>query len=114
MSKERADVFIREIANNLDEYRHKWKQYFYLKGYQWDEDLLSDTIVKCYDTISRLGLREGANESWNYLFKARFKYELEFKVDVSLGPMCETFTIDIRDLSPYAVSKVVVWNYPIG
>ena len=44
----------------------------------------------------------------------RFKYELEFNVDVSLGPMCVTFTIDIRDLSPYAVSKVVVWNYPIG
>ena len=46
MSKERADVFIRDIANNLDEYRHKWKQYFYLKGYQWDEDLLSDTDRK--------------------------------------------------------------------
>ena len=44
----------------------------------------------------------------------RFKYELKFNVDVSLGPMCETFTIDIRDLSPYAVSKVVVWNYMIG
>ena len=44
----------------------------------------------------------------------RFKYELKFNVAVSLGPMCETFTIDIRDLSPYAISKVVVWNYPIG
>ena len=44
----------------------------------------------------------------------RFKYELEFNVDVSLGTICETFTIDIRDLSPYAVSKVVVWNYIIG
>ena len=44
----------------------------------------------------------------------RFKDELVINVDVSLGPMCETFTIDIRDLSPYAVSKVVVWNYMIG
>lgn len=46
----------------------------------------------------------------------RFKGELIFNVDVSLGasPMCKTFTIDIRDLSPYAVSKVVVWNYIIG
>lgn len=46
----------------------------------------------------------------------RFKDELVFNVDVSLGtsPMCKIFTIDIRDLSPYAVSKVVVWNYPIG
>lgn len=46
----------------------------------------------------------------------RFKDELVFNVDITLdtSPMCETFTIDIRDLSPYAVSKVVVWNYPIG
>ena len=46
----------------------------------------------------------------------KFKDELVINVDVSLGtsPMCKTFTIDIRDLSPYAVSKVVVWNYPIG
>ena len=46
----------------------------------------------------------------------RFKDELVINVDVSLGtsPMCKTFTIDIRDLSPYAVSKVVVWNYMIG
>ena len=46
----------------------------------------------------------------------RFKGELVFNVNVSLGasPMCKTYTIDIQDLSPYAVSKVVVWNYPIG
>ena len=46
----------------------------------------------------------------------RFKGELVFNVNVSLGasPMCKTYTIDIRDLSPYAVSKVVVWNYIIG
>ena len=46
----------------------------------------------------------------------RFKDELVINVDVSFGasPMCKTFTIDIRDLSPYAVSKVVVWNYMIG
>ena len=46
----------------------------------------------------------------------RFKDELVFNVNISLGtsPLCKTFTIDIRDLSPYAVSKVVVWNYIIG
>lgn len=46
----------------------------------------------------------------------RFKDELVFNVNISLGtsPLCKTFTIDIRDLSPYAVSKVVVWNYVIG
>ena len=46
----------------------------------------------------------------------RFKDELVFNVNISLGtsPTCKIFTIDIRDLSPYAVTKVVVWNYMIG
>lgn len=46
----------------------------------------------------------------------RFKYELKFNVDIlfSTMPRRQIFIINIRDLSPYAVSKVVVWNYPIG
>ena len=44
----------------------------------------------------------------------RFKDELVINVDITLDSMGETFTIDIRDLSPYAVSKIVMWNYPIG
>lgn len=46
----------------------------------------------------------------------RFKYELKFNIDIlfSTMPRRQIFIINIRDLSPYAVSKVVVWNYPIG
>lgn len=44
----------------------------------------------------------------------RFKDELVINVDITLDSMGETFTIAIRDLSPYAVSKIVVWNYPSG
>lgn len=48
--------------------------------------------------------------------KDRFKDELVINVNVffSTMPRRQIFTIDIRDLSPYAVSKVVVWNYIIG
>lgn len=48
--------------------------------------------------------------------KDRFKDELVINVDVFLStmPRRQIFTINIRDLSPYAVSKVVVWNYIIG
>ena len=123
MSKERADVFIRDIANNLDEYRHKWKQYFYLKGYQWDEDLLSDTIVKCYDTISRLGLRERVNESWNYLFKAlttNYIRELQYCRVKNREQVedIQQLAIDRADNSNTAERKIVSdllrefeWNY---
>ena len=44
----------------------------------------------------------------------RFKNELVINVDITLDRTCETFTIAIRDLNPYAISKIVVWNYMIG
>lgn len=77
----RADLFLKEISEEIEVYRSKWKAYFYSRDYTWDDDLLSDTIVKCYDTISRLGLRDGSKESWNYLFKAlinNYKRELQY------------------------------------
>lgn len=76
----RADLFLKEISEELEVYRNKWKAYFYSRDYIWDDDLLSDTIVKCYDTISRLGLKDGSKESWNYLFKAlTMNYKREFQ-----------------------------------
>lgn len=77
----RADLFLKEISEELEAYRSRWKAYFYSRDYIWDDDLLSDTIVKCYDTISRLGLKDGSKESWNYLFKAlinNYKRELQY------------------------------------
>lgn len=50
------------------------------------------------------------------LLKEKFQDELVFNVDIFLStmPRRQIFIINIRDLSPYAVSKVVVWNYVIG
>lgn len=70
-----------DISKQLDVYRAKWMKYFSLKDWEWDDDLLYDTILKCEETISRLGLRDGEKESWNYLFKAlnmNYKREREY------------------------------------
>lgn len=69
-SKQRADLFLEEIAPKLKEYELKWRAYFKEISLSFDIDVLNDTILKCYDTISRLGLKEGQKESLNYLFKA--------------------------------------------
>ena len=69
-SKQRADLFLEEIAPKLKEYELKWRTYFKQADIPFNIDVLNDTILKCYDTISRLGLREGQKESLNYLFKA--------------------------------------------
>lgn len=69
-SKQRADLFLEEIAPKLKEYEYKWRIYFKEIALTFNIDVLNDTILKCYDTISRLGLKEGQKESLNYLFKA--------------------------------------------
>lgn len=68
--KQRADLFLQEIGPELKQYTAKWRKYFFDSGLPFNIDVLSDTIVKCYDTIQKKGLREGQKESWNYLFKA--------------------------------------------
>lgn len=71
INQKRADLFLIEISEKLDTYSRKWQKHFKEKGWDWGEgDLLSESIVKCYDTISRLGLKDGQAESFKYLFKA--------------------------------------------
>nr|DAZ31061.1 MAG TPA: hypothetical protein [Caudoviricetes sp.] len=37
----------------------KWRKYFAEIGLAFDIDILNDTILKCYDTIARLGCKDG-------------------------------------------------------
>lgn len=69
-NKKRADQFLQEISPKLKEYEYKWRTYFKEIDLPFDIDVLHDTVLKCYDTISRLGLKQGEKESLNYLFKA--------------------------------------------
>lgn len=105
--KDRADLFLTEIQEGLAVYRKKWIKMFQLKGWTWDEDLLYDTILKCYDTIDRLGLRDGKNESFNYLFKAlktNYIRELEYvrnrdRVIVDdIEVLADTYEMELSDV----------------
>lgn len=69
-NEQRAELFLQEIAPLISQYEMKWRKYFAEIGLAFDVDILSDTILKCYETISRLGCRDGQKESMNYLFKA--------------------------------------------
>lgn len=69
-NEQRAELFLKEVAPLLSTYQKKWQTYFSEIGLEFDIDILNDTLVKCYDTISRLGLKDGEKESMNYLFKA--------------------------------------------
>ena len=49
------DKFINYIGAHLDELKNKYKTFCSLNNYEWDEDIFSDTILKCYEAIQRKG-----------------------------------------------------------
>lgn len=69
-NEKRAELFLKEIAPLISQYEMKWRKYFAEIGLAFDIDILNDTVLKCYDTIARLGCKDGQKESMNYLFKA--------------------------------------------
>lgn len=80
-NKQRADLFLKEISPELKDYELKWRTYFKQIDLQFNIDVFNDTIIKCYDTIIKYGLKEGKKESFNYLFKAfkmNSKRELQY------------------------------------
>lgn len=64
----RADQFLKDIAPNLKEYVPKWVKYFNQKGWIYSDDLLQDTIIKCYNAISKNPIQDGVQKSLGYLF----------------------------------------------
>lgn len=60
------------LANDkyLD-YLKKWRTHIQDKGYDWDEDVYSDTILKVYDNILKNGIKDDSEEGLsNYWFKS--------------------------------------------
>lgn len=49
------DKFINYISEHYDELKAKYRTYCGLNSYHWDEDIYSDTILKCYDAIAKKG-----------------------------------------------------------
>lgn len=49
------DLFINYISQHYDELKCKYRTFCGLNNYHWDEDIYSDTIVKCYDAIAKKG-----------------------------------------------------------
>ena len=64
------DLFINYINQHYDELKAKYKAFCGLNGYNWDEDIYSDTILKCYDAIAKKGhLNDTTSQGIeNYMF----------------------------------------------
>jgi hypothetical protein len=66
------DKFINHINDHYTELKWKYFKFCNEHQYPWDEDIYSDTIVKCYDTIVKKGKLSDTTPQGieNYFFKA--------------------------------------------
>lgn len=67
-----AETFIQHINDHYDELKWKFYKFCKEKHYDFDLDIFSDTILKCYETITKNGkLADTTNQGIeNYFFRA--------------------------------------------
>ena len=66
------DVFINYINDHYTQLKNKYWKFCQEKQYTWDEDIFSDTILKCYDCVVKKGeLKDKTPQGIeNYFFNA--------------------------------------------
>jgi len=72
------NIFIKYINDNYQLLKNKYRKFCSEKHYDWDEDVFSDTILKCHDAIQRKGKLEDktAQGIENYFFRS-FKQNIQ-------------------------------------
>lgn len=72
------NTFIKHINDNYQLLKNKYRKFCSEKHYDWDEDVFSDTILKCYDAIKRKGKLEDKTPQGieNYFFRS-FKQNIQ-------------------------------------
>ena len=71
-------IFLNYINDHYQLLKNKYRKFCKEKDYQWDEDIYSDTILKCYEAIERKGKMEDPSDQGieNYFFRS-FKQNLQ-------------------------------------
>lgn len=65
------DLFLNFINQNYVDLKNKYWKFCQENYYDWDEDVYSDTIIRCYDIIERNGLKDKSPYGIeSYFFKA--------------------------------------------
>lgn len=72
----KQEEFLEYIAGHYDELKARFKSFCHDKKYEWDEDIFSDTILKCAEKEKKIPLTDSTPTGIeNYFFKA-FKTNL--------------------------------------
>ena len=72
------DKFMRYINDHYNHLKYKYINFCREKGYQWDEDIFQDTILKCHDAIEKKGkLNDTTDYGIESYFFISFKLNLK-------------------------------------
>lgn len=73
-----SEIFLNHLNDNYETLKAKYRNFCREKNYEWDEDVFSDTIIKCHEAISKKGsLMDNSPQGIeNYFFKS-FKINLQ-------------------------------------
>lgn len=77
------DLFLNYISNHYNELKYKYLNFCREHNYQWDEDIFSDTILKCYEAIRKKGklndtTPQGIENYFFIAFKLNIKREGQY------------------------------------
>ena len=64
-------IFLNYINDHYNELKNKYFKFCKEKQYTWDADIFSDTIIKCYESIVKRGIKDKSPQGIeNYFFMA--------------------------------------------
>lgn len=96
LKKEIADKWLNYINSIYVEYKNKFEQYCNSVKKKFEEDVYSETILNCYDSICRNGLKDTSEQGMkNYLFQS-FKMNIVRSVTYARQTK-RTYNIDISE-----------------
>ena len=73
-----TDKFMHYINDHYNHLKYKYINFCREKGYQWDEDIFQDTILKCHDAIEKKGkLNDTTDQGIQNYFFISFKMNLK-------------------------------------
>lgn len=109
VKKEVADKWLNYINSIYVEYKNKFEQYCNSVKKKFDEDVYSETIINCYESICRNGLKDLSEQGMkNYLFQS-FKMNI-IRNNTYAREQKRTYNVDITE----AHEEFMLKNEPLA
>lgn len=109
IKKDIADKWLIYINSIYNEYKSKFRLYCNSVRKEFDEDVYSETIVNCYDSICRNGLKDTTEQGMkNYLFQS-FKMNVT-RATTYASQTKRTYNLDVNE----AHEEYMLKSEPLG